>query len=240
MMSQEFGSPMQQAPAAASVASVAPVAQTLADTWRHLAGIVSIAHSTHSEPSSHPIIPAGTHPEFAGHIHSAYSRGSMAYREPSLDIEPRIPNDAGTQRAPVPPWEFYWQGYRYAESVANVHCSISNSDKSPKAAKPETYRGERDKYSDFIAQLHLVFNTDKAAFQDNIVKIVCGQSPPWHCQEVVHPRRQRENQRRHFQLLGAFHPTLPVIVPGFGCENHRRAQAPQHEAGHRAIRLISR
>jgi hypothetical protein len=167
-MSQEFDSPMQQAPAAAPVA---PVAQTLADAWRHLASIVSVANGAHPEPSSRPIIPAGTPPEFAGHINRAYSRGSMAYREPSLGIEPPIPNDAGTPRAAVALWEFYWQGYRYAESVANVHRSISNSDKSPKVAKPETYSGERDKYSDFIAQLHLVFNTDKAAFRDDIAKI---------------------------------------------------------------------
>jgi hypothetical protein len=161
---QEFDAQMQQAPPAA------PASNPVADAWRHLADLVAV--TIHPSPSSRPVIPAGTPPEFAASIHRAYRRGGQAFHQPNLDIEPEIPDNAGTSKCGIALWEFFWQGYRYSEKVATTKAPASGtSERSPKVSKPEPYSGERDKYSDFIAQLHLVFNTDKGAFSNDVAKI---------------------------------------------------------------------
>jgi hypothetical protein len=168
---------MQQARAAA------PASNSVADAWRHLADLVSITN--YPAPSSRPVIPANTLPEFAASIHRAYRRGEQAFHQPSLDVEPEVPDNAGTSKCVIALCEFFWQGYRDSEKVATTKASGGGSERSPKVSKPETYSGERDKYSDFIAQLHLVFNTDKSAFSNDVARIsyagnlLCGPARKW-------------------------------------------------------------
>jgi hypothetical protein len=116
-MSQEFDSQMQQAPPAA------PASNPVADTWHHLADLVAI--TIHPAPSFRPVIPANTPPEFAASIHRAYRCGGQAFHQPNLDIEPEIPDNAGTLKCGVALWEFFWQGHRYSEKVATTKaCSL--------------------------------------------------------------------------------------------------------------------
>jgi hypothetical protein len=159
---QDFDSQMQQAPAAA------PASNPVAGPCPSLADLVSITNRP--APSTRPVIPAGTPPEFAASIHRSYRRSGQAFHQPSLDVEPKVPDSAGTSKCGIALWEFFWQGYRYSEKVATTKAS-GGSETSPKVSKPETYSGERDKYSDFIAQLHLVFNTDKSAVSNDVAKI---------------------------------------------------------------------
>jgi hypothetical protein len=166
-MSQEFDSQMQQAPPAA------PASNPVADAWRHLADLV--ATTIHPAPSSRPVIPANTPPEFAASIHRAYRRGGQAFHQPSLDLEPEVPDNAGTSKCGIALWEFFWQGYRYSETVATTKVPVSGSSnasgKDAKINKPETFNGERDKFADFVVQLHLVFNNEEAAFRNDKAKI---------------------------------------------------------------------
>jgi hypothetical protein len=105
----------------------------------------------------------------------AYRRGGQSYHAPDKDLEPQIPEDAGTSQCAVALWEFFWQGYRYSESIANdklaAAAATSDSERTPKLSPPEYYRGDRDQFADFIAQLHLVFNSDPQAFRKDQAKI---------------------------------------------------------------------
>jgi hypothetical protein len=166
-MSQELDAQMQ----------LAPAANPAVDAWRQLADLISIAKGVAPATSSRPSIPAGTPSGFAASIHRAYRRGGQAYHQPNLDLEPEIPTDAGTSKCAVALWEFFWQGYRYSEMVATTKvpaCGSGSSNASSKDAKinkPETFNGQRDKFADFVVQLHLVFNNEKAAFRNDNAKI---------------------------------------------------------------------
>jgi hypothetical protein len=166
-MSQELDAQMQAAPAA----------NPAIDAWRQLADLVSIANGAAPTISPRPSIPAGTPSGFAASIHRAYRRGGQAYHQPNLDLEPEIPADAGTSKCAVALWEFFWQGYRYSETAATTKGPTSGSGssnasrKDAKINKPETFNGERDKFADFVMQLHLVFNNEEAAFRNDNAKI---------------------------------------------------------------------
>jgi hypothetical protein len=167
-MSQELDTQMQPAPAS----------NPTVDAWRQLADLVSIANGVAPATSSRPSIPAGTPSGFAASIHRAYRRGGQAYHQPNLDLEPEVPADAGTSKCAVALWEFFWQGYRYSETVATTtkvpasgSGSSNASSKDAKINKPETFNGERDKFADFVVQLHLVFNNEEAAFRNDNAKI---------------------------------------------------------------------
>jgi hypothetical protein len=165
-MSQELDAQMPAAPAA----------NPAVDAWRQLADLVSIANGVAPVTTPRPSIPAGTPSGFAASIHSAYRRGGQAYHQPNLDLEPEIPADASTSKCAVALWEFFWQGYRYSETVATkVPASGSGSSnassKDAKINKPETFNGERDKFADFVVQMHLVFNNEEAAFRNDNAKI---------------------------------------------------------------------
>jgi hypothetical protein len=107
----------------------------------------------------------------------AYRRGGQSYHAPDKDLEPQIPEDAGTSECAIALWEFFWQGYRYSESVANDKLAAaasavsSGSERTPKLSPPEYYRGERNQFSDFMTQLQLVFNSDPQAFRKDRAKI---------------------------------------------------------------------
>jgi hypothetical protein len=165
-MSQELDAQMQ----------VAPAANPAVDAWRQLADLVSIANGIAPVTTPRPSIPAGTPAGFAASIHRAYRCGGQAYHQPNLDLEPEIPADVGTSKCAVALWEFFWQGYRYSETVATkVPASGSGSSnassKDAKINKPENFNGERDKFADFVVQLHLVFNNEEAAFRNDNAKI---------------------------------------------------------------------
>jgi hypothetical protein len=75
-------------------------------------------------------------------------------------------------------WEFFWQGYRYSEKVAITKASGSGplagsatSQRNHMISKPEMFNGERDKWADFLVHLHMVFNTEEAAFSNDQAKI---------------------------------------------------------------------
>jgi hypothetical protein len=167
-MSQELDAQMQAAPA--------PATNPAVDAWRQLADLVSIANGAAPAISPRPSIPAGTASGFAASIHRAYRRGGQAYHQPNLNLEPEIPADAGTSKCAVALWEFFWQGC-YSETAATTKVPASGSgssnasSKDAKINKPETFNGERDKFADFVVQLHLVFNNEEAAFRNDNAKI---------------------------------------------------------------------
>jgi hypothetical protein len=113
-MSQELDAQMQPAPAA----------NPAVDAWCQLADLVSIANSVAPATSSRPSIPAGSPSGFAASIHRAYRRGGQAYHQPNLDLETEIPADAGNSKCAVALWEFFWQGYRYSETVATTKVPV--------------------------------------------------------------------------------------------------------------------
>jgi hypothetical protein len=91
----------------------------------------------------------------------AYRWGGQSNHAPDKDLEPQIPEDAGTSQCAIALWEFFWQGYRYSESVANDKLAAaaasavsSGSERTPKLSPPEYYRGERDQFFDFMTQLN--------------------------------------------------------------------------------------
>jgi hypothetical protein len=95
-----------------------------------------------------------------------------------LELELEVPTSAGTHKCATALWEFFWQGYRYSEKVATTTAFGSGSlagsgtgQRNPKISKAETFNGERDKFADFVVQLHIVFNANKAGFANDKAKI---------------------------------------------------------------------
>jgi hypothetical protein len=74
-------------------------------------------------------------------IMRAYRRGGQSYHAPDKDLEPQVPEDAGTSQCAVALWEFFWQGYRYSESIANDKLAAaasavsSGSERTPKLSQ---------------------------------------------------------------------------------------------------------
>ncbi len=48
--------------------------------------------------------------------------------------------------------------------------------KAPRVADPEPYHGDRDKFADFISQLHLVFNTDLERYSQDTANLAYTES----------------------------------------------------------------
>ena len=48
--------------------------------------------------------------------------------------------------------------------------------KTPRVADPEPYHDDREKFADFISQLHLVFNTDPERYSQDIAKLAYTES----------------------------------------------------------------
>jgi hypothetical protein len=119
-----------------------PQSNPLADSWRALADALHAAGTPASSPR--PVVPTGTPPQFVSHIMRAYRRGGQSYHAPDKDLEPQIPEDAGTSQCAIALWEFFRQGYRYSESVANDKFAAaaastvsSGSERTPKLSPPE-------------------------------------------------------------------------------------------------------
>jgi hypothetical protein len=96
--------------------------------WRALAEALAAAGTP--TPSPRPVVPNGTLPEFVSHIMRAYRRGGQSYHAPDKDLEPQVPEDAGTSQCAVALWEFFWQRYRYSESIANDKLAAAASSGS--------------------------------------------------------------------------------------------------------------
>jgi hypothetical protein len=66
---------------------------------------------------------------------------------------------------------------------------------------PEYYRGDRDQFADFIAQLHLVFNSDPQAFRKDQAKIsYAGSYMRGAAKRWFNPHINKENGRIAFDL----------------------------------------
>ena len=79
----------------------------------------------------------------------AYLAGSADYRAQTR-VGPPSPADAPAVVMAVL-WEYYWNGYRYSESVAHAQTThvTSTGPSKTKIQDPEPYKGNKDKFEDF-------------------------------------------------------------------------------------------
>ena len=55
--------------------------------------------------------------------------------------------------------------------LARAPTPTTSRAKAPRVADPEPYHGDREKFADFISQLHLVFNTDPERYLQDTAKL---------------------------------------------------------------------
>ena len=101
-------------------------------------------------------------PGYAPRIQQAYLAVRTAYRTNNASWEPTPPPGITTFDCALSPWAYFYQGYNYEQNMqlSRAPTPTTSRTKAPRVADPEPYHGDREKFTDFISQLHLVFNTD--------------------------------------------------------------------------------
>jgi hypothetical protein len=125
--------------------------------------------------SPHPTVPAGCPGTVLGYLNRAYAYGASAHASQNLQFESVLPPTTEVPLDISTPciWEFFWQGYRFAKhqalSIKN-QTAPSSIPKAPRVTDPEDYHSGKDKFLDFVAQLHLVFNSDPRRYNQERAK----------------------------------------------------------------------
>ncbi len=126
-------------------------------------------------PQPRPIIPEEVRlPSYAPRIQQAYLAGRTPYRTNNASWEPTPPPVISTFDYFSALWAYFYQGYNYEQSIqlARTPTTTTSRTKAPRVADPEPYHGDREKFADFISQLHLVFNTDPEYYSQDTAKLV--------------------------------------------------------------------
>lgn len=132
-------------------------AQLRADAWRTLQiAVFNHMRADNYIPEQTTYLPTETRPEFIDDISSAYQAGWLSFATSDPSLKPSAPANAGTTMCLAVLWDYYWQGHNYAERQHVAAQSKSKNPRAPKVSDPEPYHADRDKYTDFVAQLHLV------------------------------------------------------------------------------------
>jgi hypothetical protein len=105
----------------------------------------------------------------------------MTYSTNNVNLEPAIPDNLGNAApsAEYVLWDYFWQGYRYSETRAHqgdLQNHKTKTSRVPKVASPEFFHGDREKYSDYVSQLHLCFHTDPERHADDNAKLAYAAS----------------------------------------------------------------
>jgi hypothetical protein len=126
-------------------------------------------------PQSRLVLPAGTPPEFGAVLHRAFITG---VRDSNLnEVNGPLPlTGETTHKADLACWEVYNQGHRWTELQKHSRPAAGSSARAPKVADPEHYSGDRERFSDFVSQLHLVFNSDPSRYANSNSKLTYAAS----------------------------------------------------------------
>ena len=141
--------------------------EALASFWQRLAVEVEKLPTDQllSRPAGVPMITEAPPGISAIRItQAAYQSGCSDFLEKGTD-GPSIPEDATESHSYVL-WQYYWYGYWYTASVTG-----KPKTKAPDIKDPESYRGDKNAFENFVTQLALKFSSDPDRFNADESKI---------------------------------------------------------------------
>ena len=156
-----------------------PAAPTITEMWNALGVTVSGANWVMVPPTPRPVIPQGTPGVLIPYINRAYQVGSISFATNDLTLQLEAPPDVEGNNAGAMTglWEFFWQGYRYGQHDSNTNRPApADRTRAPKVSDPELFEGDREKFADFVTQLHLVFRSDPPRYQADASKLTYAAS----------------------------------------------------------------
>lgn len=164
---------MSAASSSSAPTSDVSTAEARAAAWRTLCDW--LAANPVDPPQSRLVLPTGTPPEFGAALHRAFTTG---VRDSNLnEVNGPLPLvEETTHKADLACWECYNQGHRWTEYQKHSRPAAGSSSRAPKVADPEHYSGDREKFSDFVSQLHLVFNSDPSRYANSNSKLTYAAS----------------------------------------------------------------
>lgn len=117
-----------------------------------------------------PVIPTGTPIEFFGYIHAAHNTGVISSRGTLIPFP--IP-DESTTTCGASLWYYYNSGFVYGLCLWTepTTAPTSSTRTAPKLSEPEPFDGIRDKFSQFVIRLSLIFNSDPTRYHTDAAKI---------------------------------------------------------------------
>ena len=148
-----------------------------AEAWRGLN--IWLAANPIEEPRSRPAVPQDLPNELIPLVRAAFIAGSASHENPNLGLTPNIPTDQGTTTCASSLWEYFQQGFDWSQQRRNnalANNRLAPQVRAPRVANPEPYHGDREKFGDFVSQLHLVFRSDPTRYEDTQAKLAYAAS----------------------------------------------------------------